>query len=289
MRKIRIISFVLMVVMLFSAFSFSTAFAATGEPKTFNSQKEACVEIRKGILERRNEVGSSSFDYYFTVYYKTKTYNSKTVYSEVRQEVYKHTGKYNEGDALKASIVEDGLNISAQNKGSYYLVRVVVYGKYYLSKTNYDKMNKWVKNNSMYLATKKYKTGTSDYGKALGIYKWITKNVKYGKKSLGNEWEPWTQAYGAIYGKGTCAGIAQLTYMMMNAAGVQCRMQRCYDHAWVIVKLNSKWYIVDPTFGLGKSGTPYFLLGTKNYSRSSKVWADEYGGNITVNKTKYSK
>ena len=286
----KIFSLLLIVMILATTFVMPAyANAETNDEPVCSSLKEAAEVMRKGILDRRNDVGSSVFDYYFTVRYKASSYNSSTVYKEIRNEVFNHTGKYYEGDALKSSLLMDGLNVRAEKKGSYYLISVVVYGEFYLSKTNYKKVNDWVKKNTTYLATKKYNTGTSDYGKAKGIYMWITKNVKYGKKSLGNEWEPWTQAYGAIYGKGTCAGIAQLTYMMMTAAGLQCRMQRCNDYAWVIVKMSGKWYIVDATFGLGKSGTPYLLLGTKNYSRSGKVWKGEYGGSITVNKTKYKK
>lgn len=257
--------------------------------KVYTSFTTLCNDIRKGIMERRNEINSSSFDYYFTVYYKTKSYNEKTIYNDIRNEVYKYTGKFNEGDALKSSICQDGLNISSKKEGSYYKLTITVYGDYYLSKEKYNQINNWIKNNSLYLATKKYKTGSSDYGKALGIYKWITKNCKYGRQDISGTWEPWNTAYGAKYKKGTCAGIAQLTYMMMNQVGLNCRMMRSGNHAWVIVKISGKWYIVDPTLDLGKTTNKNFLVGYSNYSRYKDRIKTEYGGNISVNKTKYKK
>ena len=287
MKKIKVIVILLLIATMVSFIS--PVIVNAENSKVYTSLSSVCTEIRKGILERRNEVNTTAVDYYFTVYYKTKSYNEKTIYDDIRKEVYKHTGKANEGDALNSSLSQDGLNISAKKQGEYYLLTITVYGDYYLTKDKVNQINKWVKDNALWLATKKYKTGNSDYGKALGIYKWITRNCKYGRTEIKGQWEPWNTAYGAKYKKGTCAGIAQLTYMMMTQSGLQCRMMRSMNHAWVVVKISGKWYIVDPTLGLGKTSTKYFLIGTKNYSYYKNVMKDEYGGYLTVSKTNYKK
>lgn len=287
MKRYRILTMVLAIIMLLTSFSLP-AFADS-QDTVYASMSKACDVIRKGIIDRRNDVNSSAFDYQIDVSHKASSYDSKKIYTQVENEVFKYTGKYYEGDGLRMSIVSEGWNISAKKNGNSYIVRVVAYGEFYLAKDKTSQINKWIKDNSMYLATKKYKTGTSEYGKALGIYKWITKNCKYGRTEIKGQWEPWNTAYGAKYAKGTCSGMAHLYYMMANAAGLKCRVQVCGDHAWVIVRINGKWYIVDPTFGLGKSGTKYFLLGYSNYSRYAKRDKTVYGGNVTVNKTKYKK
>lgn len=290
MKRYRLLSLVFAIIMLLTSLSLP-AFADSKDTTVYPSMSKACDVIRKGIIDRRKDVNTSC-DYYFTVVYKANSYDSKKIYDQVENEVFKYTGKYYEGDGLRLSICQEGWSISGKKVGDVYHITVLAYGDFYLTKDKTNQINKWVKDNSNYLATKKYKTGTSEYGKALGIYRWITKNCKYGKTEISGQWEPWNTAYGAKYKKGTCSGISHLYYMMANAVGLKCRLMRCYNHQWVIVRVSGKWYIVDPTFGLGKSTSydkSYFLVGSSNYSNYAQRWKDEYGGNIAVNKTRYKK
>lgn len=286
MKKARLVSMILIIIILVS--SFSTVAFADGETTTCSSFTEACNVMRKEIMNRRNDVNSSAFDYYMTVSYKAKSYNEKTIYNTINKELFKYTGKQNEGDSLRAGIWQHGLSVSAKKSGSVYIITVVCYGNCTLTKVQTSKLDKWINSNAKKIATK---NGTSDYAKTLAVYRWITKNCKYGRTMIGDE-ETFTTAYAAVYGKATCIGISDLAYRMLNAAGVQCRIMQCTNHAWVIVKIGGKWYIMDPTLALGKGTSydkKYFLVGYSNYSRYSKRMKDWYGGNISVNKTNYKK
>ena len=128
--------------------------------------------------------------------------------------------------------------------------------------------------------------GLSDKKKALKIYRWITKNVKYDTKAFYYYQEHWSSlrnyveftAYGAlIKKKAVCQGIACLYYRMLKDAGVDACMisangpgsSEC--HTWVLVKIGKKWYNTDPTFdGIEHNKDTrykYFLKTDKSYKR----------------------
>ena len=289
MKKLRIIS-LLLVVMLFITMLPIQAEAATNGTGTttsteavYSSMKSACNAIRSGMVARRNDAGSAAFDYYFTVKYKTTSYNSSTIYDQLRKEIFKETGKLYEGDYLLSGLYMTGLMAKASKSGSSYIVSVTAYGNYYITKAQSTKLTKWIDSNAKTIATK---NGTSQYQKALAIYKWVTKNCTYGSTKLGGR-DTYHTAYGAKYGKAQCLGIANLYYLMANAAGLDCRLVSSWNHAWNVVKIGSKWYIVDATFGLGLGDTRYLLLGSNNYSNWSSRNQRYSGGSVTVSKTNY--
>ena len=128
--------------------------------------------------------------------------------------------------------------------------------------------------------------GLSDKKKALKIYRWITKNVKYDTKAFYYYQEHWESLRNYVeftaYGekkkkKAVCQGIACLYYRMLKDAGVDACMisangpgsSEC--HTWVLVKIGKKWYNTDPTFdGIEHnkdSRYKYFLKTDKSYKR----------------------
>ena len=80
MKKIKVIVILLLIATMVSFIS--PVIVNAENSKVYTSLSSVCTEIRKGILERRNEVNTTAVDYYFTVYYKTKSYNEKTIYDE---------------------------------------------------------------------------------------------------------------------------------------------------------------------------------------------------------------
>lgn len=277
----KIISFLLVVLIALTSFAIP-AMAVTEEHiphhKSFQS---ACDTIRYYILQWKHPDNITAFDFYFKVTYETETYNPDTIYSDLHREIFKHTGDYYKGDSLKANLNGIGLDASADwdaAKGKY-IVKVLVYGNYVLDRAKVQQLNMWVEKNSMWLATKKYKTGTSDYGKALGVYKWIIKNCKhsYGFDDVPGCINSHTTAWGVKYKKGICHGFAHLYYMMAVRCGLQCRMMDNVQHAYCVVKIDGKWYIVDPTIGRLGSPKKYFLIGHKNY-KYDENYRDDYCG-----------
>ena len=252
----------------------------------------AIKEIKTSILNRKNIFGTSAFDFYFTVKYRAKTYNSSDIQTNIKKKLFAHTGKQGEGDALKGNLAQVAFQTGAVKQGSYQYITVTVYGKFHTTATQEKKVTNWVSSQ----VPKLYKKSASDYEKARAIYTWVIKNVTYGQTSSDNR-STFNSAYGARYGKATCAGISQLVYNMMAKAGVQCRIVRSMAHAWNIVKIDGKWYIVDATYGacVRNRGTDinsvafnnFFLKGTKNYRDAASVMKDWGGGSLKINLKDY--
>ncbi|WP_310605205.1 transglutaminase domain-containing protein [Anaerosporobacter sp.] len=114
----------------------------------------------------------------------------------------------------------------------------------------------------------------SDYGKIKAIHDYIVKNVEYDtdlKKF---------SAYDGLINKSTvCNGYALLFYKMLTEAGVPCKIVTGLAttdgtqtlHAWNIVELKNKWYMVDTTWDDPIGGTKvyydYFLKGSKTFDK----------------------
>lgn len=122
----------------------------------------------------------------------------------------------------------------------------------------------------------------TDYGKAKAIHDYIVSNVEYDSDLKK------FSAYDALFKKSTvCNGYALLFYKMALKAGLECKYitgigvtdNQQTNHAWNIVKLNKKWYLVDVTWDDPINGTKiyydYFLKGSNTYSEDHYA-ADEY-------------
>lgn len=147
----------------------------------------------------------------------------------------------------------------------------------------YDKVNSDIKKDMSKLIT--------DYDKAFWAYKWVIDNVHY-DKTITN-----FSAYDGLQSTGTvCSGYASLYCAILNELGVKCSfvggtvgIDKISNHAWNIVKLNGKWYCVDPTGG--DNNFEKFLLKSKetfstvecashnsivydNYEKAGEIFAD---------------
>ncbi len=91
-------------------------------------------------------------------------------------------------------------------------------------------------------------------------------------------------SYGALVkNRAVCEGFARAYKLVMDKVGVDCQIVIGYyingdnyePHAWNKVCYNGKWYLVDPTFSVGKKDTTaYELLGsqsTTNYVEDNYV------------------
>ena len=101
----------------------------------------------------------------------------------------------------------------------------------------------------------------TDYEKERALYKWVTENVRYDQA----HYDPLAQIdpdsydpYGPLYnGEGVCLGYASTFQLLMDMAGVKCRivLGAAYkgkeNHAWNMVELNGNWYCADPTWDEG--------------------------------------
>lgn len=99
------------------------------------------------------------------------------------------------------------------------------------------------------------KDGMTDYEKELALHDYI---VNYGRYDIEN-YEKNTiprdsyTAYGFLANKkAVCAGYAELMYRLLNKAGIEAHVvvgnARDESHAWNLVKIDGKYYHLDPTF-----------------------------------------
>lgn len=97
----------------------------------------------------------------------------------------------------------------------------------------------------------------SSYEKELALYAWLTTHVSYDQSHYGKKGAPRSsyEPYGPlIEGKGVCLGYAETFRLFMDMADIECitvtgaAFGNRENHAWNMVKLNSEWYCVDPTW-----------------------------------------
>lgn len=98
----------------------------------------------------------------------------------------------------------------------------------------------------------------SDYEKEWAVYHWLISNVEYDKRHYEVPSTAPRESYepmGAIAGrKAICLGYATAFQLFMDALDIECItvVGACNgssaDHAWNMVKLDGKWYCVDPTW-----------------------------------------
>lgn len=83
---------------------------------------------------------------------------------------------------------------------------------------------------------------SSQWQTALNLHDWLVNNVYY-DHSLNY--------YGAdmiLRGYGVCDGYSKAFYMMCRKAGIPVRRILNDGHAWDAIRLDGKWYYVDPTW-----------------------------------------
>jgi Uncharacterized protein involved in cytokinesis, contains TGc (transglutaminase/protease-like) domain len=131
----------------------------------------------------------------------------------------------------------------------------------------------------------------SDYKKVKAIHDYIVNKLTYDTSQTSYT------AYDALFKKkANCYGFSLLTYRMLEAAGVECKIitgrQNGESHAWNIVQVDGKWYNLDVTFdrGLSKSNSIsyiYFLKsaeGFKKHIRNEMYLTKEFIKKYTISK-----
>ena len=257
----------------------------------YTSLAAAAKAAKTNVLARKTS--NKNYDFYFTVGYKATTYNQTTTINTIKNEIYAHTRKVGEGDALNPMIAQLGVSAKATKSGKYYYVKVTVYGKFTLSAAQQKEYINWVNNKAAAIK----KSANTEYKKALAIYQWVIANVKYGSTKVSGR-NTYQTGYGAVKKNATCYGIAQLVYDLMNASGVECRIVKSNVHAWNIVKIGGKWYAVDATRGISAKGlgttasSPavknFFLKGSTGYKDTAKRVTNVMGGSIVIQAKDYA-
>lgn len=95
------------------------------------------------------------------------------------------------------------------------------------------------------------------------IHDWICDNIKYSKNdSLGNS------VYQALITHETkCMGYSLLFYMLAKSSGLDVHIVTSVDHAWNMIKLDSKWYSIDTTSDATTFSHYFYLSKIRNHAK----------------------
>lgn len=120
----------------------------------------------------------------------------------------------------------------------------------------------------------KLKSSWSDYEKILYLHDWLVTNCKADEHSYENDKDDWGKtmwpntAYGSIVdGKATCLGYAKGMFYLLSRAGYEVSLAEGIGvsalHIWVKVKVDGKWYNIDPTwddpYGAAQTADPNYV------------------------------
>lgn len=172
---------------------------------------------------------------------------------DIHNEIYKDTGKPNEGHTMSAFTVGGG-NLLAENRSDGIKYSDGKYKGYYSGSGGYgDRRDRYQE------ATKKLDEvikslnldGKSDYDKFKAVTNWIVSNVRYDED---NETKYQHDLTGAVLdGLAVCDGYAGTFYYMANAVGLNALFEdgitnsNRIRHAWNLVEIDGTYYYTDPT------------------------------------------
>ena len=122
----------------------------------------------------------------------------------------------------------------------------------------------------------------SDFEKALSLYSYFTHNYTYDYDTYrlieDNQIVNYTSAYRLLTtGNGICSEIAPAYSYLLMQVGVEASVVTGGKHEWSIVKLDDKYYHVDPTFGLDNwDYLGYFMMTDEQRSEEGDYSPAEF-------------
>ena len=119
--------------------------------------------------------------------------------------------------------------------------------------------------------------GSSEYDKAMYLYKWLTDNVSYFTDGVPTDYyeTEWNLLYDTLVRHDTvCAGYAEALYVMYNLAGIECFTitGALYDgtewagHIWNVAKIDGDYYLFDSTWDAALEPADYCFFGVSDAS-----------------------
>ena len=214
----------------------------------------------------------------FMIYYKFPREKAEAVgdgtwfdesWDGIIDGTFEHTGVPVEGDYLRkhyGGLVPGSISIVFDENYENYLMSIPITVTVY---TDYDQ-EEAVTAAVDELLDEIITDGMTDYQKVKAIYDYMTSNIVYDYDNLndGSYMLKYT-AYAALINKtSVCQGYASLFYRLALECGIDARYISGQSvnsagqqgrHGWNIVKLGSKYYLLDATWDAGRNNYGYFL------------------------------
>ena len=254
-----------------SAFAAQSAFPDISSDNVTLSTADAAVQIRGYLKARSSEFTVAVDNVNFSGTQEERNEQAKELSQSLIYNAFEETGKGDEGDYLRFAVKSYKCTITNKD-GCKLNFHVVYYTTPEEEAMLDDKIDRVLA--SLSLEQK------SDYEKIRAIYKYVTEKVSY-STDLQDQYI--YSAYNAVInGNAVCQGVAQLLYKMYNDSGIPCRVIAGVshdindttsdgNHVWLIVKLEDKYYLLDPTWDLRYNGHYflYFLKGSDDFDSVS--------------------
>jgi len=271
----------LMTLCLLCVFVGTTVYAADIDTSIYLTQEAAVTQLRTA-LTRHDEV--------ITAYVKSDT---KLTAEGLYDLAVAHTGVPNEGDYIRYN-----------TGGCEYSTSVTAIDGVYYHTFTFTPV--WLHNAAQEQQVTAAVTqvlkelnlqDAHEYDKVVGVYDWITEEVQYDFDNYDdNAYTLKHSTYAAMIDRcAVCQGYATLLYRMLLSLGVDCRYiggrADNESHAWVIIKLDGKYYNADPTWDRDLKGHyRYFLIPNSNFAthqRSSEYNTQDFLAQHPMSETPY--
>ncbi len=229
---------------------------------TYAEAEDEYLEFDDAVKYVREQMkyDSRSSQFYLYYLYHGDTMTSSIASSEmtnIMNEVYAHTGVGSEGDYIYQHLWSCNRYVDSFTQAgddTWHVVYRIVPS----SLSNGEKERE-VDAKVQEVLDEIIVPCMSDYEKVGAIYDWLVSNCSYASHRESTVYSAW----GAIVdGDAVCHGYSLALYKMLNDAGIDCRYEANYWHAWNIVNLGDYYYYCDSTWDNGKR------------SQFLKCWAD---------------
>ena len=227
------------------------------------SEDEAVLELRQALREHSPSV---------TVTFPDADYSKSEIGYQVMYSALEETGCGTDGDYLRFSIKSFKCSIY-KNNGDVKLDYTIAYY------TTPEEEAALTEKLGEIMEEQRFDSIIGDYNKIRSIYRYVTSTVVYSD----DESDPYAYtAYNAVFnGNAVCQGVTQLMYRIFNDCGIKCRIiaginrdlsgtRPDGNHVWLIVRLDGKYYFLDPTWDISFGGKSfyYFLKGQTDFDTS---------------------
>ena len=138
----------------------------------------------------------------------------------------------------------------------------------------------------------------TDLDKLLWFHEYVVEHLYY--KDTGNTADHLGGST-LVQGHGVCEGYERALMLFLKAENIPCEQLAGGAHAWLAVKIDGKWYHVDPTWDdtvASKYGTHYFMLRNDDEFKKTMVkqhaswhlseYQQQVPPEVTINSTDYT-
>ena len=256
---------------------------------TYTSLETAGACYRGNMVSRNSyvelayvnaESWSALYDYYYALGYREKgeeDYNAEkeihkaiasAMYFELRDEAFKHTGNYIEGDYLLWNFAGANISYISIENGYFYQINI----SYLSTASQEQEIDKELER--LFSNELSGWENVPDYEKVKMVYRWMTDTFVY-EQSIDNH-----STYSGMINHATvCQGFATSMYRILGTMGIETRVVTNDWHGWNIVKIGRYWYNLDATWDAGRSEDRWRYFMPDDYEFTYKedhIRGDDY-------------